>query len=359
MLLADAYFHRMEPFAIRITEGFGIRWYGLAYLAGFVIAWAALRWLARRERIGLTVAQVGDLMLVVVLGVLIGGRLGYALFYDPTLFLDFSGDAPFWGLLAINKGGMASHGGIAGVILAFMFYARRHGLAVLHLLDLASALCPAGLFLGRIANFVNAELWGRALPPSMQANPPSWGVKYPEEILLDSFQRAEEVREQLGPIVTGDATFLTNVVAAARDADAPQHAEVVAALKPLLTAYYPSQLIQAITDGPLLFLLLAGLWLAPRKPGVIGGWFLIGYGAMRIATEAVRQPDAGVGLVLGLSRGQQLSILMIASGIVGLAIVLRRAVPKTSPLRSERCPYLTASRPAPSPTAPRGSRGAA
>ncbi|MHC5005651.1 MAG: prolipoprotein diacylglyceryl transferase, partial [Planctomycetota bacterium] len=171
LIVAESYVHQLDPFAIRFTESFGIRWYGLAYAAGFVIAWLFIRWFARTGRSPMSPNAVGDLMTWVIVGVLVGGRVGYALFYDPSLFVGFTSSPPWWDLLAINKGGMASHGGILGVIAVCLLYARRHGLSGLHLLDMGAVSCTGGLFLGRLANFVNAELWGRPLPPERQADP--------------------------------------------------------------------------------------------------------------------------------------------------------------------------------------------
>ncbi|MCZ6494286.1 MAG: prolipoprotein diacylglyceryl transferase [Planctomycetota bacterium] len=334
IFLAEAYLHRLDPFAIEFPASWqalpfipdGIRWYGLAYLAGFGIAWLLIRWLGGSGRSNIPANAVGDLMIYVILGVLVGGRLGYVLFYDQPLLWDFSTQFPFWGLVAINRGGMASHGGILGVIIACWLFGRRHRISPLHLVDVGAFAALPGLFLGRLANFVNAELWGRALPEKMQAQPPWWSVKYPQEILTSDLPRLHEKLDGLRQVVPGDETFYGNIIEAARAGNA----QVIETLTPLLTAYYPSQILQAITDGPVLMGFLALLWWRPRKPGVIGSWFLIGYGVMRIVTELVRQPDEGVPVLataLGdVSRGQMLSLLMVAAGIVGLIVCARRQV---------------------------------
>jgi phosphatidylglycerol:prolipoprotein diacylglycerol transferase len=326
--LAEAYLHTADPFVIEFPSGWplgGIRWYGVAYLAGFVVAWLMVRGMAKAHRTAIPVRAVADLMIYILVGVLVGGRLGYCVFYDPRLLVDFTPNFPFWDVLAIHKGGMASHGGMLGVIVACWIFAVRSRISKLHLFDVAALICPPGLFFGRLANFINAELWGRALPGSMQGSPPWWSVKYPQEILERSFTKHSEL-DSLRSVVAGDDTFYANVVRAAGEGN-PQVVEIV---QPLLIAYYPSQIIQAITDGPILMAVLIIAWWGPRKPGVVGAWFLISYGVMRILTEYVRQPDAGVaGLVtpLGeLSRGQLLSILMVVIGVVGLVIVARREV---------------------------------
>lgn len=351
ILLAEAYLHQIDPFVIEFPASWqnspfvpdGIRWYGLSYIAGFILAWMLFRWMALSKRSTIpTAAAVADLMFYIILGVLLGGRLGYVFFYQPSLFLQFTGSFPYWGLLAMNTGGMASHGGMIGVILACWLYAHRSRVSPLHLFDLAALAAPAGLGLGRLANFINAELWGKALPMSMQSYPPSqlaieppwWSVKYPQEILqwdrASDFDLARRLQvDQLASIVGGGDRFDLNVV----DAVVEGNQAVVAVVEPLLTAYYPSQIIQAITDGPILFATLALIWLRPRKPGVISGVFLIAYGVMRIVTERYRQPDEGVTLLFGaLSRGQVLSILMVLVGIGALILCQRRKVERISGL---------------------------
>ncbi len=257
---------------------------------------------------------------------LVGGRLGYCVFYDPRLLVDFTPSFPDWGVLAIHKGGMASHGGMLGVIVACCIFAVRSHISKLHLIDVTTLICPPGLFLGRLANFINAELWGRALPESMQGSPPWWSVKYPQEILETSFKDKLGDLEGLRSVVSGGELFYANVVRAAGEGNQ----QVIDTVQPLLTAYYPSQIIQALTDGPILMAALVVAWWGPRKPGVVGSWFLISYGIMRILTELARQPDAGVAGLdtpLGeLSRGQVLSILMTLVGVVGLVICARREV---------------------------------
>jgi phosphatidylglycerol:prolipoprotein diacylglycerol transferase len=334
-LLGESYLHRLDPFLIEFPKAWsqlpfvpdGIRWYGTTYVAGFLIAWLMIRWLSRTGRSPVKPQAVGDLMTGIILGVLVGGRVGFALFYDRHLFVDFSSTFPFWGLLAINKGGMASHGGMIGVILACLWFARTHAVSPWHLIDLAAWTGPPGLFLGRIANFINGELWGKALPASMQSAPPSWSVKYPDELLKPSFDpdpllahRHELIQALNLPADIGSAPL----AAAARDAMIAGHQRVIEIVQPMLTAFYPSQLAQALAEGVVLWLVVTLIWLAPRTPGVVGSWFLIVYGVLRIATEAVRQPAEGVALLWGLSRGQVLSVAMILAGALMLRHCLKR-----------------------------------
>ncbi len=345
ILLAEAYLHQLDPFAIEFPASLqnlswlpdGIRWYGLSYMAGFILAWLLFRWMALTKRSTLpTASAAADLLFYIILGVLVGGRLGYVLFYQPSLLVDFHSGFPFWGVLAINTGGMASHGGMLGVMVACWLFARRQKLSPLHLYDLSVLAAPLGMGMGRLANFMNAELWGKALPAARQSFPPSdrpieqpwWSVKYPEEILtwnpliqFDQDRLAE--LNQLTSVVGGGDRFYSNVVEAVQVGDQT----VIAVVEPLLTAYYPSQIIQAIVAGPVIFAILVLLWLRPRKPGVVGGTFFIAYGTLRILTELLRQPDEGVGLLFGmLSRGQVLSILMVIAGIVVVVLCQRRNV---------------------------------
>jgi phosphatidylglycerol:prolipoprotein diacylglycerol transferase len=320
-VLAESYLHQLSPFAIQLTDSVGLRWYGLAYIAGFVAGWWFICWMARTDRSPMKPRQAGDLLFAGVLGVLFGGRIGYALFYDPQLLTGFSQEFPWWDLLAINRGGMSSHGGILGVLIAFVIWGRKHKINVMHLADLASVGCTAGLFFGRIANFINGELWGKQL--LSQTNTPWWSVKYPREITESWLYSTDQYKPQLAAleplrtkVVGGSESFYSQVVSEAYAGNTV----VIETITPQLTAWYPSQLFQAISDGPLLLGSLVLVWFVPRKPGVVSGWFLIIYGSLRILTEVFRQPDEGVLIILGLSRGQLLSTGMVLAGIL-MAIV--------------------------------------
>ncbi len=368
MFLADSYVHRLDPFAIQITETFGIRWYGLAYAVGFLLGWLFLRWMAKTGRSPMSLRDTSDIMMPIILGVLLGGRLGYCIFYEPSLLIDFSSQFPFWGVLAINRGGMASHGGMIGVILACMWFAWRRRISWRHLIDLGALGCTAGFFFGRLANFTNAELWGRPLDATMRNNPPWWSVKYPREVtsnwlrlvtedneaspelvrriardlnvtapdvdtlreqtIIAVTSRLDQIEMQLRPTLGYADSIYNKVITAAQDASSSHYEAVVQTLRPLLTPYYPSQIIQALGDGLFVFVVLAIIWIKPRKPGVIGSWWLIVYGVLRIFTEQFRQPDEGVSLLFGLSRGQQLSILMVLAGIACLIWASRQSTEK-------------------------------
>jgi len=317
LIVAESYLHRLDSVAIPLSSDWGIRWYGLAYAAGFLIGWLLIRWMAQTGRSIVPKPAVGDLMVYSVVGVLVGGRLGYAAFYRPELFINFTASPPWWELLAIHRGGMASHGGILGVLIAMVIFAWKHRLPSLHLIDLMAIAAPPGLFLGRLTNFVNGELWGKRLSDAMQQDPPWWSVKYPEEVLLGTIDLSS-----VASSVGGDVTLQTQVVVSLRAGDPI----VTEAIIGNLTAWWPSQLIQAMTDGPILFLLLVVVWWNPRRPGVVGGWFLIGYGLLRVVTEVVRQPDDGVAVLMGLQRGQLLSVCMIILGTTAVMICAKRPV---------------------------------
>ena len=320
MRLLGAWLHDLDPFVVRFTDGFGVRWYGLSYVAGFIAAWLVLKALARRGLILVRPKRIADLILWVIVGTLAGGRLGYVLFYNPPLLWEFRGSAPWWGVLAIHEGGMASHGGMIGVILACAFFARAERVPRLHVMDCMALVAPIGICFGRIANFINGELLGRIVaPPGEPA--PWWAVKYPQE-LLEGRQAPALTPEQLSELAQllaeaagpghVDRTGVQRVLDALHAGDA----EVARRLEPLISARHPSQIYQALAEGLLLFLLLWAMWARPRRPGMITATFLIVYGVGRIATEFVRLPDAHltVARIAGLSRGQWLSVAMILGG---------------------------------------------
>ena len=310
--------HTLDPFAIQFSPQLGVRWYGVAYASGFLLAWFLLRELARRGRIGLTMPQVGDLMTYLIMGVVIGGRVGHVVFYEPRLLITFHEAIPWWGLLDIHKGGMSSHGGILGTMVACCLFARRVRLPFLHLFDCVAFASPVGLCLGRLANWVNAELWGKPLPHSMQADAPWWSVKYPAEVFDPNFLTASLA--PLQSLVNPSEPLPTAVYEAAYLG----RADVLAKLDPLLTAYYPSNFIQAFTDGPILFLVMAIVWMHPRKPGVIAGTFIVTYGVARTVSEQFRQVDEDVFMIGQITLPILLSIVMIICGIALIAWARRR-----------------------------------
>lgn len=280
-------FPNIDP-AIFSVEVFGItlalRWYALAYIAGLVLAWRYVVSLMKRPRLWpggaapMTPEQPEDLLTWMVLGVVLGGRLGFVLFYQPAYYFANPSE-----ILQVWAGGMSFHGGFLGVVAGVVLYSRARGLPLLQVGDAVAMAAPVGLLLGRLANFVNAELWGRVTDVP-------WAVVFPNA----------------GPL--------------------PRH---------------PSQLYEAVLEGAVLFV---ALWVVGTKrgglmrPGTMIGLFLVGYGAARSSVELFRQPDAqfaGPGNLLGhavqfgggygLTMGQVLSAPMIAVGVALVIWARRRA----------------------------------
>ncbi len=347
----DIWVHNLNPFLIQFSSSFGIRWYGLAYLTGFVVGAMMMIFIAKRGRRTISPEMVTDYITYVVLGVMIGGRLGYAVFYSPDLLTDFSSSFPFWGVLKVWEGGMASHGGMIGVLVAAILFAKRHKLDWRHLGDLAVLGGSVGIFFGRIANFINGELFGRETPPG------AWfAAKFPGEMWLwlkhdrekaltdsspDLLPRLNEAVKTIGVSVDQWTTWVSQVRTnrGARDAiagvinsliDAVQHGNQAAreALGTVLTPRYPSQLFEAVLEGAVTFLVAFFFWRKPRKPGVVGSVWWLTYAIVRIIGEHFRLPDADIGYQLfGLTRGQWLSIGMLVISIGLLIYCSRRKVP--------------------------------
>ncbi len=349
-----AWLHDLNPFVVRFTETFGIRWYAISYILGAVIAGLMMHRMAKRGLIRIPPDRVFDAVIMLALGMIIGGRLGYVLIYQPSLLWSFEPGFPFWGLLMINRGGMASHGGMIGVIIAAWRISRgfrdddglvRGACPPLHVMDTLALTAPVGLMLGRIANFINGELLGRIVaPPGEPA--PWWAVRYPQEHLtnhappLTDAQKLELGRLAMEHTLPNDPEVGWFELAYHRVLDIlqagpkDQAREIAARLEPLVSARHPSQLYQAFAEG---IVTLAVAWFVfrkPRVPGVVGGWFLITYGVGRVITELWRLPDdqfEGTGFFdlssarpMGLSRGQWLSVLMVVAGVVMLVTVTRR-----------------------------------
>ncbi|ARC37611.1 prolipoprotein diacylglyceryl transferase [Paracoccus yeei] len=280
-----------EIFTIHLFGlSFSLRWYALAYLVGLIVGWRIIVGLMRRPalwggRAPMRPEQAEELLTWVVLGVVLGGRLGFVLFYEPGYYLANPGQ-----ILKLWQGGMSFHGGFLGVVVAAWIYCRRHGVPALGLADALAVATPIGLGLGRVANFINAELWGR--PTDLP-----WGVVFPGEAAQDC------------PGVSG------------------------------LCARHPSQLYEAGLEGvvlaAVLFLLVRRG--ALRRPGLVLGVFLAGYGLSRFVVEFFRQADAQFitagnplghvigGPVWGLSMGQLLSLPMILVGLGFVLMARRRA----------------------------------
>jgi len=258
----------IDPVLVQLGP-FAIRWYALAYIAGILIGWVYARALVRSEKLWggkppMAVIDFDDFILWVTLGIILGGRIGYVLFYNPEHFAEHPLE-----IIQLWNGGMSFHGGFTGCVVAVVLFARHRGIPFLSLGDITCAVGPIGIFLGRIANFINGELWGR--PSEMP-----WAMVFPGG----------------GPL--------------------PRH---------------PSQLYEAGLEGLVLFAVLAILIRAGalRRPGLIIGAFALGYGVARCIAELFREPDPQLGFLWGgLTMGMLLSIPMILAGLALIFIALRR-----------------------------------
>lgn len=256
-------FRAIDPIAISIGP-IAIRWYALAYIAGLLLGWKYVVYYCTKTPNIMSKRDVDDLLFWATLGVILGGRLGYILFYNLDYYLDNPAN-----ILKVWQGGMAFHGGFMGVILAIILFARKRGISILAVLDAAAVATPIGLFFGRIANFINGELFGRTTDVA-------WGIVFPNG----------------GP--------------------EPRH---------------PSQLYEAALEGLILFVVLFVLSrkaCVRHRPGILGGTFVAGYGISRIIVEFFRQPDAQLGyLAGGITMGQVLSIPMVLVGAACIVYALK------------------------------------
>lgn len=243
---------QIDPVAFSIGS-LQLRWYGLMYLAGFGLGWMLGRWRASRPGSGWSGPDVDDLLTCVMIGIILGGRIGYVLFYDLPVYIHDPME-----IIRIWNGGMSFHGGLLGVLGAFWYFARTRGRTFLEVSDFIAPLIPQGLFFGRLGNFINGELWGKV-------SDAPWAIVFPGA----------------GPL--------------------PRH---------------PSQLYEAALEGLLLFIMLWVFSLKPRKVGAVSGLFALGYGVFRFAVEFVRMPDVQLGyLAFGwLTMGQLLCVPLILAG---------------------------------------------
>lgn len=291
------YLHDLDPWVLRLTGNVGIRWYGLAYVLAFLAAFWLLKRLARQGCGPLKESEVGDFITyAAIFGVMLGGRLGYLLLYDWGHFLREP-----WIFFWVWEGGMASHGGIAGLTVFTYFYARRRGYNWAGVGDNLVSVAPLGICLGRLANFINGELYGKPWTGPL-------AVQFPEEM-----ERAEVWRRVAGRLPAYGSPM---EVKQALGAD-PQ---VETVLREVLTPRHASQLYQAALEGLLLFLILYGLRVRFPKLGygILTGLFFGGYATFRVVAEIFREPDYGSELILGLQKGQFYSLFLYALSAVFL-----------------------------------------
>ena len=336
-----AWVHDLNPYAIRFGHSvYGIRWYGLAYLLGFLAGYWIVTWLTKPSagrQLRMPTDRVADLALAVcIFGVLIGGRLGYCLFYPQGhVLLGFTSEFPYWGVFKVWEGGMAAHGGVVFTILTIIFWSKKNKFSVINVGDAVCMVVPLGLLFGRIANFVNGELFGRIVAQPGEAAP-WWAVKFPTEIVNGSNNAAD-------PRVSQEAIFgvidtvnrhisQANPMAVDIDITKPgansQLLELIRSgdqfareqLATILPARHPSQLYEALLEGLLLFLIVWFVGRKWRKDGMAGGAFLTFYPIMRIAGEHFRvgdDPSKGFQWAQqwGVSQGVLLSIPMFLVGL--------------------------------------------
>lgn len=314
------YIDHFSPFIVGPWHGIGIRWYGTAYVLAFLLGIWMLRAFARRGYSELPEEKVTDFIAATALfGVLLGGRLGYTLFYDlePTL------EDPLR-FFRVWEGGMASHGGILGIVLFTWWYARKHKISWMGLGDNLVVAAPLGIFFGRCANFINGELFGR--PATVP-----WAVQFPKELYdhPELARRAVEACAAIDPALDNrDAIVDASITSA----------PVREALAGILTPRHPSQLYEAFLEGLLLF---AALWFIRTRTrvaeGVTTGAFFVLYALVRIVGEQFREPDFGIArfhiLAWDVTRGQFLSFFMIAFGSALIWVSARRNRPAPRPAR--------------------------
>lgn len=263
------YRHDIDPFLIQFTETIGIRWYGLAYVLGFIMAYWMLLRLKESGWFPLGTEEIGDLVITVALTGVIGGRLGFVFLYG----LEYLAADPLYAF-RIWEGGMSIHGGVVGAVIGIVWFGRNKDYSTWKLLDAGALTTPPGLFFGRIANFINGELWGRPTGGD-------WGVIFPD----------------------------------APGSEVPRH---------------PSQLYEAVLEGPLLLGLLFFVMRKTDRNGIVASFFLIGYGVLRFLVEFYRAPDPFIGYELfGMTRGQEYSLFFVLIGLIMLWI-RRRSVSSTT-----------------------------
>ncbi len=268
-------FPAIDPVAISIGP-LAIRWYALAYISGIVIGWIYARALIKSEKLWggpapIAPLQLDDFILWVTIGIIVGGRTGYVLFYNPAVFIQNPA-----AILKLWEGGMSFHGGFLGCVAAVMLFALKNKISILSLGDITTAVAPIGIFLGRLANFIKGELWGREADASVP-----WRMIFPDD--------------------------------------------------PLQLFRHPSQLYEAALEGILLFSVLAIMVRmgALKRPGLILGSFIAIYGLARITGEFFREPDPQLGFLWGgLTMGMLLSVPMIIVGGILIMMAWRRKAPE-------------------------------
>ena len=297
------YIHQLSPYILRFGGNFGLHWYGFAYVMAFLCGYLLYQRLAAQGYGELAPEKVADFItLAAIFGVMLGGRLGWIVFYGLDKVRAHPLDA-----FKLWEGGMSSHGGILGLVIFTWVYARWQRISWPGVGDNLVVVAPIGLCFGRLANFVNGELWGRVITVP---TPPAWAaMRFPKELDYGGYGVSPE---QANVLVT----------------QAYAHNQpTLAYLETLLPLRYPSQLFEAGLEGVVLFTLLWVVRTQTRAPvGMLTGIFMVAYAALRIIGEQFREPDFGIGLTWGLTRGQFLSLFMflIGGAFIAWSLVTRR-----------------------------------
>ena len=324
-VLLEIPYHFIDPVAIPLPGPIDIRWYGLGYVVAFTCGYYVLRYLSREGFLHLDYDGISDLLFTLILGTILGARIGYILFYDFASFAENPAR-----IIRLWEGGLSFHGGLIGVVTASAWFVRKHRIGLIHLLDSLSLGVVFGIFTVRIANFINGELFGRVTTDAVP-----WAIRFPTDPIamqLLGIERVYGIRErELAVMQAGES----GAWAAIRDQVPLRH---------------PSQLYESFSEGLLLGLILWAIYLIARRRGVrlpeglLAGVFLAGYGIFRSIVELFRQPDAQfrdpsdpLGTVLGpLTMGQTLSLAVVGSGVYLLVRALTRgrdAAPVAAPPR--------------------------
>ena len=318
---ASYWVHDLDPFALQFTDSFGIRWYGLAYLVGILMGWwLAKRW-SRKGLLPISEEQVGDLAVYIGICMIAGGRLGYMLLYygqdtatsPPWAFLS----AP-WTFFNFLEGGMASHGGILGFFVAVWLFCRKHKVRFWVIADLIAAVSPIGVVFGRIANYINGELWGRV-------GQVPWAVHFPASaehaLSAEQQERLTALRPQFPEI------FHTLSIEQFSRVVQPGTPAYDAVFRILTEPRHPSQLYAAFLEGIMILAIAIPIHIRHQRPALTAGVVLMLYAVGRIIGEMWREPDRGAGLYFDLiSKGQMFSIPFFAFGLF-LVVKAKRAQP--------------------------------
>jgi phosphatidylglycerol:prolipoprotein diacylglycerol transferase len=334
--------HDFSPFVFKFSDSIGIQWYGLFYLISVFFSYFIVRWFSSRQNAHFTKTLSIDFIFFSGIGLFFGARIGYLL-YEPNLFLLFRNDFPYWGVLAIDEGGLSIHGAIFGLFISTFLFSLKSGISQLYLLDLSAIIGSFAIFWGRFASFFSGEYLGRTVQEAngigsefINGLAENILMKFPQEILqwplthftkleklnsliekvpglssqiwMESLQQYQENEKARGIV----QEYLEKILNSVHDGNST----VLSLLTPFLENRHPVQLYSALCEGLIIFVLLFLLWFKPRKPGVITANFIVLYSVMRIFIEQFALPDAQLGYRwMNVTQAQGLSVLMLILGL--------------------------------------------